>query len=192
MILASFRHATTTVLAREIPDEELLAAVGSSTLRDQMRAFGPERVDELVAAYREHNVPLHSALEPCAGMLDVLERLRAERRKLAIVTAKRHATIALAFTALPLARYFDVVVGSDDTERHKPHPEPILLALERLGAGASSAVYVGDAPFDVRAAKVAGVAAVAVTWGGIHSAERLAQEEPDALVGTPEELLAAL
>ena len=192
MILASFRYATASVLEREIPDEELLAAVGSSTLHEQMRAFEPDRVDELVAAYREHNVPLHSALRPCAGMLDVVARLRAERRKLGIVTAKRHATIELAFSALPLARSFDVVVGSDDTERHKPHPEPILLALERLGAPASSAAYVGDAPFDIRAARAAGVAAIAVTWGGIHGAERLASEGPDALVDTPEELLGAL
>ena len=42
------------------------------------------------------------------------------------------------------------------------------------------------------AAKAAGVHAVAVTWGGIHSQERLAAEEPDAVVHTAEELLAAL
>ena len=64
MILASFRHATQTVLEREIPDAELAAAVGGSTIHDQMRSFDPQRVDELVAVYREHNTPLHDVLEP--------------------------------------------------------------------------------------------------------------------------------
>ena len=60
--------------------------------------------------------------------------LQGEGRRLGIVTAKRRATVELAFSYLPLERFFDVVVGSDDTERHKPDPEPLLHALERLDA----------------------------------------------------------
>jgi phosphoglycolate phosphatase-like HAD superfamily hydrolase len=51
---------------------------------------------------------------------------------------------------------------------------------------------VGDAPFDVKAAKAAGLFSIGVTWGGIHARERLEAEAPDALVDTPEELLAVL
>src|SRR5207244_10771250 len=142
MILASFRHATRTVLEREIPDELLLAAVGGSTLHAQMRALDADRVEELVHTYREHNEPLHANLECCTGMLGVLERLRGEGRRLGIVTAKRRGTIELAFARLPLARYFDVVVTSEMTERHKPDPEPIVRALELLGAHAEDAAYV--------------------------------------------------
>jgi phosphoglycolate phosphatase-like HAD superfamily hydrolase len=61
-----------------------------------------------------------------------------------------------------------------------------------LGAAPTDAAYVGDSPFDIRAAKAAGTFAVAVAWGGIHAPERLAQEEPDALVWTTEELHAVL
>ena len=91
-----------------------------------------------------------------------------------------------------LERFFDVTVGAEDTERHKPHPEPLLAALDRLDADVEGAVYVGDSPFDVQAAKAAGIGSVAVTWGRIHSRERLEAEEPDAVVDTVEELLAAL
>ncbi len=99
----------------------------------------------------------------------------------------------LAFAVLPpLREPFEVVVGSEDTERHKPNPEPILHALEHLGVGAGTAAYVGDSPFDIGAARAAGVHAVAVTWGGIHTRERLEQERPDAVVDRPEELLAVL
>ena len=192
MILASFRHATRSVLARDIPDDQLLAHVGSSTLTEQMRAIDPEHVDELVHSYRQHNEPLHAELQCCGGVLDVLESLHADGRRLGIVTAKRRATVDLAFARLPLAHYFDVVVTAEQTERHKPHPEPIRLALDRLDARSEDAAYVGDAPFDVAAAKAAGVFAVAVTWGAIHTRERIEAEGPDAIVGTAEELLAVL
>ncbi len=192
MILASFRHATRTVLAREIPDEELVAACGGATIHEQMRSFDPDRVQELVRVYREHNEPLHADLEPCDGIETALERLHDEGRRLGIVTAKRHATVELAFAVLPLRESFDVVVAAEDTERHKPDPAPLLLALERLGGSAEAAAYVGDSPYDVGAAKAAGVFAVAVTWGGIHSRERLRTEGPDALVDRPGELLDVL
>lgn len=192
IILASMRHATLTVLGREFEDDVLMGAVGGSGLNEQMRLLDESRVDELVRVYRAHNEPLHSDLACCAGMEDVLATLRQEGRRLAIVTAKRRQTVALAFEHVPIEHLFDLIVGSDETERHKPHPDPLLYALDRLGAKADDAVYVGDSPFDVRAAKAAGIHAVAVTWGGIHSHERLAAEEPDAVVHTTEELLAAL
>ena len=193
IILASMRHAAETVLERRIPDEELMAAVGGPGLVAQMRELDPERVDELVRVYREHNEPLHAELQACDGVLDVLPQLHRRGVRLGIVTAKRLATVRLAFEVVPeLEPYFDVVVGADETERHKPHPDPILLALERLGADPAAAAYVGDSPFDVQAAKAAGVHAVAVTWGRIHDEERLAREHPAAIVHSAEELLAAL
>jgi pyrophosphatase PpaX len=192
IILASMRHAVSTVLGRDVPDELLLAAVGGPGLEHQMRELDPERADELVSVYRAHNEPLHDSLVCCAGMDDVLDRLRAQGRRLGIVTAKRRATVELAFEHVPFGHLFEVVVGGDETTRHKPDPEPIELGLARLGADPETAAYVGDSPFDVAAGKAAGVYTVAVTWGGIHARGRLALEHPDALVDTPEELLAAL
>jgi pyrophosphatase PpaX len=193
MIVASMRHATATVLGREIPEDELRAAVGGPGLIAQMRALDESRVDELVEAYRLHNEPLHSELEPCPGIEEALRMLRDEGRRLGIVTAKRRATVRLAFDVLPqLEDFFDLVVGSDDTLRHKPHPDPLLVALDRFDARPRDAAYVGDSPFDVQAARAAGVAAIAVAWGGIHEPTRLAQERPDALVHTAEELLGVL
>src|ERR671937_197146 len=144
MILASFRHATRTVLAREIP--------------------------------------------PCAGVASVLERLHEEGRRLGVVTAKRQVTVGLAFRVLPLAHLFDAVVASDDVLRNKPYPDGILRALELLEARPDEAAYVGDSPFDVEAARRAGVHSVAVTWGGIHSRETLENARADTLVDSPEEL----
>ena len=192
IILASMRHAATTVLGRDCSDEELMAAVGGPGLEHQMRALDPGRVDELVTVYRAHNEELHESLMPCDGMEAALERLKHEGHTLGIVTAKRRVTVELAFEHVPLGHLFDVVVGGDETERHKPDPEPVLLGLERLDARPEEAAYVGDSPFDIAAGNAAGVFTVAVTWGRIHRRERLEAEHPDAVVDTAEELLAVL
>jgi pyrophosphatase PpaX len=189
IILASMRHAAREVLGRDFADEELMATVGGPGLEAQMRTLDPDRVDELVRVYRAHNEPLHDEIAFFQGMDEVLLRLREEGRRLGIVTAKRRATVDLAFARVPLAHLFDTVVGGDETERHKPDPQPLLLALERLGAQPDDAAYVGDSPFDVRAAKAGGLHAIAVTWGGIHARERLEAEEPDAVVDSAGELL---
>jgi pyrophosphatase PpaX len=188
IILASMRHAAREVLGTDIPDEQLMAAVGGPGLEAQMHALAPDRVDELVTVYRAHNEPLHDELVSCAGMEDVLLQLKEEGRRLGIVTAKRRATVELAFARIPIEHLFETVVGGDETERHKPDPEPLLLALKRLEGRPEDAAYVGDAPFDVKAAKAAGLYSVGVTWGGIHARELLETEEPDALVDSPEEL----
>ena len=192
IILASFRHATKTVLEQEIPDEVLAAAVGGSNIYDQMRAFDEERADELVRVYRAHNEPLHDELVAFEGIERLLERFQAEGRQLGIVTAKRRRTVDLAFSILPLERYFDTVVTSDQTEHHKPHPEPVLTALEHFGAKPEEAAFVGDSPFDMGAGKAAGVFTVAVSWGKIHPVERLLETGADVVVHSPEELLDVL
>jgi pyrophosphatase PpaX len=189
IILASMRHAAKEVLGEEPSDELLMAAVGGPGLEAQMHALAPDRVDELVRVYRAHNEPLHDELEACLGMEDVLVRLRAEGRRLGVVTAKRRATVELAFARIPLGHMFETLVGGDETERHKPDPQPLLVAAERMGVAPEACAYVGDSPFDVRAARAAGMGALAVTWGRIHDREKLEREEPDAIVETAEELL---
>ena len=193
MIMASMRHASVTVLGREPDEEKVRAAIGGPGLVAQMRELDPVLVDELVASYRAHNEPLHATLEAFDGVLELLPLLRQRGHRLGIVTAKRVATVHLAFERFPvLAETTEVLVGAEDTVRHKPDPDPVLEALARLGARPEDAVYVGDSPFDIRAGKAAGTFAVAVGWGGIHPDERLLREEPDALVHTTEELLELL
>jgi pyrophosphatase PpaX len=190
IILASMRHATRTVLAREYTDAELLAQVGGPGLEAQMLALAPDQVEELVRVYRAHNEPLHETLEAFPGIGDVLAQLREEGRRLGVVTAKRRATVEIAFAKLPLGHLFDTVVGGDETERHKPDPQPLLLGLERLGERPERAAYVGDSPYDMQAANAAGLYAVGVTWGAIHDRGRLA--DADVVVDTPGELLDVL
>jgi pyrophosphatase PpaX len=187
IILASMRHAAETVLGRDYTDDQLLAAVGGPGLEAQMQALDPGRVDELVRVYRAHNEPLHDTIAVCEGMDVVLDELRDRGHRLGVVTAKRRKTVDLAFARIPIEHLFETVVGGDETAEHKPHPAPLLLALERLGADPGDAAYVGDSPFDMQAAKAAGLLAIGVSWGRIHTPDKLT--DADVVIHHAEELL---
>jgi pyrophosphatase PpaX len=187
IILASMRHAAETVVGGDWRDEQLLQAVGGPGLEAQMVALDPNRVDELVRVYRAHNEPLHDTLECCTGMEDVLTTLKDRGHRLGIVTAKRRVTVDLAFARLPIEHLFETVVGGDETDHQKPDPAPLLLALRRLGAQPGQAAYVGDSPFDMQSAKAAGLYAIGVSWGRIHTADKLA--DADVVVHNAEALL---
>src|SRR5207247_257168 len=103
-----------------------------------------------------------------------------------ILASFRHATRTV------LAREFSDEALLAHVAPNRPHPDGILRALELLDARPDEAAYVGDSPFDVEAAKRAGVYAVAVGWGGIHTRERLEAAEPDAFVERAEELVGRL
>jgi len=192
IILASFKHAARTVLARDVEEEQIAALVGGSNLHDQMRVLSPAHVDELVRVYREHNRPLHDELQAFEGVEELMETLSKQGRKLGIVTAKGRQTVDLAFGVLSLERYFDAVVTADMTDRHKPDPAPVLKALELLESEPADAAFVGDSPYDVVAGKAAGVFTVAVSWGKIHPEERLLEAGADFLVHSPRELFDVL
>jgi pyrophosphatase PpaX len=191
IILASMRHATREVLGREIPDADLMAAVGGPGLEAQMRELGgAERSAELIRVYRAHNEPLHAEIELFPGIGELLVELKRRGSLVGLVSAKRRATVELAFAATAIGPLFDVVVGGDEAPNQKPAPDLLLLALERLEAAPAEAVYVGDSPFDMAAAKAGGLTAIGVTWGRVHDRSLLA--EADLVVDTTEELRAAL
>ncbi|MCA3748123.1 MAG: HAD-IA family hydrolase [Rubrobacter sp.] len=187
LIHQSMRHAVQKVLGRELPREVLLANVGQPLPR-QMELLDPGRAAELLEVYREHNHAHHDDLiREFPGVEEALSRLKEEGLGVAVVTSKRRLAVEMALRLFPrLGELVDHFVTMEDTSRHKPDPEPLLHALDLLGARPEEAAYVGDSPFDVAAAKAAGLRSVAVSWGAFpESALRAA--EPDHLVpGVPE------
>ena len=184
MIYQSMRHATTSVLGRDdFTREQLLANVGQPLPR-QMQLMDAEKTELLLEAYRAHHEENHDALiAEFPGIAEALQRLRTAGVKVAVVTSKRRSSVEMALEALPsLDLVVDRFVTLEDTTEHKPHPEPLLKGLELVGnVPKDQAVYVGDSPFDVQAAKAAGLRSVAVSWGAF-SEDTLRQADPDYLV----------
>src|SRR5215216_7992571 len=177
------RHAAGEVLGREISREILMANVGQPLPR-QMELLDAERAEELLESYRLHNEEHHDALiQEFPGIEASLARLRAGGVKIAVVTSKRRFSVKMALASFPgLGEVVDRFVTMEDTAAHKPDPEPLLKGLELLGGvPREEAAYVGDSPFDVAAAKAAGITSVAVSWGAF-SEETLRSAEPDHLV----------
>lgn len=191
LIRASHEHALREVLGKTLSDEELMAGIGTP-LREQMEKFDPERADELYDTYRAWN---HANTARLAarydGVDEVLVELEAEGARLGIVTSKSRDAVDLVLEALPAPIVWDVVVTYDDSPLHKPHPAPLLTALERLDARPEDAVYIGDSPFDLQAATAAGCAAIGVTWG-VFRRDVLAAEQPLAILDRPQQLLEVL
>jgi pyrophosphatase PpaX len=184
MIFQSMRHATSSVLGRDdLSREELLANVGQPLPR-QMEILDAEKAELLLGAYRAHHEEHHDALiGEFPGVDEALYRLRTAGVRIVVVTSKRRRSVEMALEKFPgLDLVVDLFVTMEDTTEHKPHPEPLLKGLELAGdVPKDKAVYVGDSPFDVQAAKAAGLRSVAVSWGAF-SVDTLREAEPDHLV----------
>lgn len=179
LLLESFRHATRTVLGTVLPDDQLMAKVGQP-LSTQMWDFtsDPETHDELLRVYRERNERLHDdAISLFPGTVEALERMADAGLRLGVVTSKMHPLCAHGLDVLGIAPYFEVLIGANDCDKHKPDPAPVVLACENMGIKPDRVAYVGDSPFDMQAGNGAGCVTAAVLWG-MFSEERLRAENP--------------
>jgi pyrophosphatase PpaX len=166
LILASARH-TFAGRERAPSDAEWLAGVGTP-LASQLRAFARDEpdVEALTRRYRAHQLEHHDRLTRCfADVPGTLAALEARGHPMAVVTSKATAVARRGLAHTGIERFFPVVIGADETTRHKPDPEPVRLALDRLGYAPAEALFVGDSTHDVLAGRAAGVVTVAACWG---------------------------
>ncbi len=120
-----------------------------------------------------------SALLPDAAA--ALHRIGAHGLAQGVVTSGDGVRVRSELEALGVARFFGTVVAAGEASRKKPHPDPLLLALARLGVAAPESAYVGDSPEDVEMARAAGAYAIGIP-GGFPNREALGTAAPDLLV----------
>lgn len=170
------------------------AQIRNTIGRPLTTTFGPWLVDDndlpfLIAKYREYQLEHHDALTNAyEGIVDAVAGLDAAGCRMAIVTSKVGFMAERALVHTGLAHYMRCVIASDSTERHKPDPQPVLMALERLGSAPGDALFVGDSPYDMQAARAAGVHALGVAWGAF-AAETLRDAGAEAILQRPVELV---
>lgn len=188
LIVTSFQHVFREHLGLEVPAEQIYTHFGEP-LRRTLAQYAPDRVDELCDRYRTFNLAHHDQLiRQFPGMLEATSRLKRAGLKLAVVTSKYTRTAKRGLDVCRLTPFFDVVVGMDQTEKHKPDPEPCLEALRRLGEGAGPHVLmVGDSPFDIECGRNAGLRTAAVEW--TVNRQPLEASRPDYWVADPGDLV---
>ena len=125
------------------------------------------------------------------GAREALERLAGRGLALGLVSSGDGARVRREVRALGVEGFFGAVVCGGETARRKPDPEPLLVALQRLGVAPAAAAYVGDSPEDVAMARSAGAFAVGVP-GGFPNRQALAASRPDVLAPSLDEAVIGL
>jgi HAD superfamily hydrolase (TIGR01509 family) len=125
------------------------------------------------------------------GARVALERLAERGIVQGVVSSGDPRRVRRELVTLGVDSFFAVVVCGGETAERKPHPEPLLLALDRLAIRPAEAAYVGDSPEDVLMAKSAGTFAVGVP-GGFPNGQALAAAEPHVLSPSIESAVSAL
>lgn len=186
LIVQSFQHAEREICNRDVAEQTALAWIGLP-LRQVYRDYpDPEAMTQ---AYRSFNLSnLERLQRSFDGIEPLLKDLSAAGIKVGVATSKSREAAVRSVRAAGLEHLVELTTTMDETVLHKPHPEPIVHSRGRLDSFDEDCVYVGDAIWDVRAARAAGIDQIGVTWGS-GTREDLAAETPSAgMVDTVDEL----
>ncbi len=144
-----------------------------------------EAFDIFRSHYLEHSL---DTTAPYPGIIDMLERLKAGGKRLAVVSNKFDTATK------ELIRHFfgnliEVAIGENEAAgvRKKPAPDTVNEALRQLGVGKEDAVYVGDSDVDLQTARNSGLPCISVLWG-FRDREFLLENGATTFVQSPDNI----
>jgi len=172
------------------PKEELIKSIGM-TLRSQFELhLGPlsnEWYDEIQQEHMRFQLSIYKDyLGAFPGVKQGLEILKKRNKRLAIVTSRKINSLSIFLKETEIFDYFEVIITPDETEKHKPEPEPALKAMSILGATNKQSVFIGDSLFDIQCGTNAGIDTAFVTYSKTKS-DQLAVK-PTYLINSFEDL----
>lgn len=146
------------------------------TLEDLGQYFGIPGMDaalqlglaDPVAALRQWEDTLHTYTDHNKlydGIQPLLERLAQMGCALGVVTSRTRAEAEVDPILSSIAHYFSITITADDTQLHKPHPDPLLEYMARAGCAPEQVLFIGDSAYDMQCAAAAGVASGLALWG---------------------------
>jgi pyrophosphatase PpaX len=187
LIYRCFEHSLRTYAKRPIARPEVVANVGL-TLRRQFEMYLGPLNEEQYRCVRDIHMNYQLAVYPrylraFPGVKEGLDELKERGKRCAVVTSRLRQTLTVYLQSTGLLDYFEILITPEDTEKHKPDPQPVLAALERLHVRAQDALFVGDASWDIECGAAAGVDTAFVLWS--HS-------QPSALRVQPTHLLSSV
>jgi HAD superfamily hydrolase (TIGR01509 family) len=142
------------------PTREEFRALFHLTMRDVIQIVTKASDDEThriweMGKSRTVKYPLELLTMPAHAAQTI--RALKEKYKLAIVTSRISESVYEFHELKAVQECFAATVSYQDTTKHKPHPEPLLLAAQKLQVEPSEAVYIGDVKNDIKAARAAGM-----------------------------------
>ena len=163
-----------------------------------MNAFGIEEthndfadlLQRLLELYYQQLNSTTASLYP--GLDDLLSQLEEQNIPWGIVTNKPEKYSVRLLEKLNLSSRCSVLVCPDHVSESKPHPEPIFLALEKLGVASDRTVYLGDHIRDIQAAKNADVIAIAAAYGYLAADTKVEEWYADFILQSSEQTTSLL
>ena len=155
-----FRDAGSIILARD-DIRKIFYLPMNDTLETLALGRPPQEIKRLLDAGQKAAYPAELQKVPPHSLQAIREL--SKTFSLALVTSRRQVSVESYFTVASVTSYFSVIIAVEDVVNRKPHPEPLLAAIKRLGVTSTEAVYVGDSPVDGEAAKAAGMRFIACT-----------------------------
>ena len=190
VIFAAFRYAFALHADRRLSDQEIEAMFGPNE-EGCIRKALPGDWEACLASYLEEYERAHSLCSgPFPGVIEMLDWLKERNVPVAIVTGKGAASAAISLRRLGLIGHFEIVKPGSPVGSIKP--QAIREVLSEWDIPLGDAVYVGDAPSDVTAAREVGVRVLGAAWADSSDAAALAAMNPDALLKSVGELRAWL
>lgn len=123
------------------------------------------------------------------GFEEVFQKFQEASIIQAVVSAKTTKQYQLDFVDKGLHQYMEVAILAEDSNKHKPDPEPLLKCLKKLNLQVNEVIYIGDALSDYQAAKNAGMDFGYAKWGSVSSQ---GIDYPDYVFEQPKDLLKLL
>lgn len=189
LIIQSFLHTLAGETDSPFSREAIIPHMGFALL-EQLRFFtGRPEVEGLAVKYRQFNLSKHDELVlEFPHVREVLSELASRSIRMGVVTNKMRLTTEMGLRKCGLAAFMEVVVTSDDVERGKPEPDPVLVALEKMSVTAQETLMVGDSQYDIVAGQKAGVHTAGVAWS-LKGEEYLLSYKPDYMLRDMRDLL---
>lgn len=189
LIVDSYQYMYRKHKKREYSADEIKAGIGLP-LEEIIIGEYPEDGPDMLDTYLEYsNERTKYSYGIFLGIGPMLKELKELGIPLGIVTAKRFKQAKASLETSGLEDYFDCLVTKFDTEIHKPDPAPLNFGMKKLGfEDPTKIIYVGDAIYDVQAAKNGNFISAAVAWTQIKP-EILKAENPDIWLEKPEDLV---
>lgn len=191
LIIESWQHTYRHYLGYEKPEEVIIRYFGEPLLITLAREFPNVDPEESSAIYRSYQKGIsEDFIKTVPGIADAIKKFNELGLKQCIVTSRSGESTLRYLDIFGLRDCFDGIVSCDDTDKHKPEPEPILLALEKMGVNAGEAIMIGDGPFDIKCANNAGVRSVLVGWRATVGVDPIIDDAEETYeVDTPEALV---
>ncbi len=190
-IAIAANYALTKLGKKPLPEEEIIKHVGyggHKLIEGILDSNDEELIEEGVKLFREYyfsNLTTYS--EPYPYVVEILKKLKKQGRSLGVVSNKYEDLSVQILKELDMLDFFDVVVGGDTTPEKKPHPLPIIYALEKMPINSKKAVIVGDSEADILAGKQAGIKTCLVTYG-FGKTEVAKKFNPDFIIDSFKEI----